>query len=88
VFARGLCRWSQASLVPDASLCIGNRRLHSHEILREIGASDGTHHSTILDEPSNDVHAVGRLIEMPWLAHTVYNSGSLIETKPQPKPNP
>ena len=64
-------------------MCIGNRRLHSHEILSEIDANDDTHHSTILDEPSDDVHAVGRLIEMPWLVDTVYNSGSLIETKPQ-----
>ena len=88
VFASGLCRWSQASLVPDASLCIGNRRPHSHGILSEIDANDDTHHSTILGERSNDVHAVGRLIEMPWLVDTIYNSGSLIETKPQSKLNP
>ncbi|MGA2628533.1 MAG: hypothetical protein ABSF63_15895 [Candidatus Bathyarchaeia archaeon] len=69
-------------------MCIGNRRLQSHEILSEIDANDDTHHSTILDEPSDDVHAVGRLIEMPWLVDTVYNSGSLIETKPQSKLNP
>jgi hypothetical protein len=55
--------WS-ASLVPDVSSCIGNRRLHSHEILSEICADDGKHHSMILDESSNDVHAVGRLIEI------------------------
>jgi hypothetical protein len=52
-------------LVPDASSCIGNRRLHSHESLSEIDASDDKHHSTALDEPSNDAHAVGRLIEIP-----------------------
>jgi hypothetical protein len=69
-------------------LCIGNRRLHSHEILSEIGANDDRHHNTILYEPSNDVHAVGRSIEMPWLVDRVYNGGSLIETKPQSKLNP
>jgi hypothetical protein len=69
-------------------LYIGNRRLHSHEILSEIDANDDTHHSTILDEPSNDVHAVGRSIETPWLVGTVYNSGSLIETQPQSKLTP
>jgi len=53
-----------SSSVPDASSCIGNRRLRSHEILSEIDANDDKHHSTILDEPSNDVHAVGRLIEI------------------------
>jgi hypothetical protein len=45
-------------------LCIGNRKPRSHEILNEIDANDDTHHSTILGEPSNDVHAVARLIEM------------------------
>jgi hypothetical protein len=51
-------------LVPDASSCIGNRRLHSHEILSEIGANDDKHHSTNLDELPNDGHAVGRLMEI------------------------
>jgi hypothetical protein len=69
-------------------LCIGNRRLHSHEILSEIDANDDKHHNTILYEPSNDVHAVGRSIEMPWLVGTAYNGGSLIETKPQSKYGP
>jgi len=73
---------NSSSLVPDASLCIGNRRLHSHEILSEIDADDDTHHSTILDGSSNDVDAVGRLIEMLWLVDRVCNSGSLIETQP------
>ena len=75
----------RASLVPDASSCIGNRRLHSDYVLSEIDANDDKHHSTIPDEPSNDVHAVGRLIEISQLVHTVYNSGSLTETKPQSK---
>ena len=67
---------SRAKLVPDASSCIGNRKLHNHEILSEIGANDGKHHNTLLDELPNDVHAPGRSIEIPWVVDTVYNSGS------------
>jgi len=52
------------SLVPHFFSCIGNRRLHSHEILSEIDANDDKRHSTILDEPSNDAGAAGRLIEI------------------------
>jgi hypothetical protein len=51
-------------LVLDASLCIGNRIPHSHEILSEIDANGDRHHSTIPDDLSNDVHALGRLIEI------------------------
>ena len=68
------------SLVQDASLCIGNHKLHNHEILSEIDANDDRRHNTILDEPSNDVHAVGRSIEMLCLVDRVYIGGSLIES--------
>ena len=42
----------------------------------------------ILDEQSNDVHAVGRSMEISCLVGTAYNSGSLSETKPQSELNP
>jgi len=69
--------------VLDASLCSDNRIPHSHEILSEIDANGDRHHSTILDESSNDVHALGRLIEISSVGDTIYNSGSLIQTKPR-----
>jgi hypothetical protein len=57
-------KWTHAILVPDASSCIGNRRPHSREILSGIDANDGKHHSTILDELSNDARGLDRLIEI------------------------
>jgi len=54
-----------ASLVPDVSSYIDNRRLHNHEILSGIDVNDDRHHSTILDERSNDADALGRSIEIP-----------------------
>jgi len=79
---RDLYHYLDVSLVPDVSLCIGNRRRRSHGILSEIDADDDKHRNKDPDEPSNDVDAPAHSIEMPYSVDTMCNSGSLTETKP------